>query len=113
MSDLLSSDITDRMRRIYTERQIHQYPQFNQSQFKFRNQKCLYSRVVNTDFLHCLLSFPAEQPFSQQLLQLQEFKVGFLVLLTQVEDDLQPLQQLPQALIFAFLSRLGQVLFSA
>lgn len=66
-----------------------------------------------TDFLHGVLPCPAVQPFGQQLLQLQQFEVGLLVLLTEVEDDPQPLQQLLQTLLRTRLSGLGQVLFSA
>lgn len=55
--------------------------------------------------------FPAVQPRRQLVLQLQQFEVRLWVLVTEQEDDLQPLQQLLQILLCTSLSGLGQVLF--
>lgn len=68
--------------------------------------------VVNAHFLCVAPSFPAVQPCSQQLLQLLQFQVGLLVLVTEEEDDLEPLHQLLQTLLCTRLSRLCQVLYS-
>lgn len=65
---------------------------------------------MKTDFLYGVLFFPAVQPCSQQLLQLLQFEVGLQVLVTEVEDDLQPPEQLLQTWLCARLSCLLQVL---
>lgn len=66
---------------------------------------------MNTDSVQGVLSLPALQPHIQQLLQLQQFQVTFWVPLTQVKDDLQPLQQLLQNLLRTRLGCLAQILF--
>lgn len=70
---------------------------------------------MNTYFIHEFLRdtppLPAMQPRSQQLLQLQQFEVGLWVLVTEVEDDLQPPHQLLQPQLCAHLGCLDHVLF--
>lgn len=71
----------------------------------------LFAHVVNTDFVTGVFVFPALQPRGHQLLQLQQFQVWLLVLVTEEEDDLQRLHQLLQTLFCIHLGCLGQVLW--
>lgn len=81
---------------------------------KCDQSKCSGCRVnMNTNSVRRVSSLPAVQPRTELLLQLQQFQVGFWVLVTEEEDDLQPLHQLLQAGLCTHLGCLGQVLFMA
>lgn len=66
--------------------------------------------VKKTDSVLGSLSFPAVQPHGQLVLQLQQSEVRLWVLVTEEEDDLQPLQQMLHSLLCTCLGCVGQVL---
>lgn len=66
----------------------------------------------NTDSVLGRLSFPAVQPHGQLVLQLQQSEVCLWVLVTEEEDDLQPLQQMLHILLRTCVSCVGQVLLN-
>lgn len=68
---------------------------------------------MNTNSVRRVSSLPAMQPCRELLLQLQQLQVGFWVLVTEEEDDLQPLHQLLHTVLCAHLGCLAQVLFRA